>query len=93
MNQMKDNTLTISELAERWGMSRATIYRNRVKGRLPSIDFLGNVRFKLSDIEEIEKGNAICTKEKTTKPKTLGSIIRETTSQLTQMKKLKQDNL
>ena len=59
MNQMKDNTLTISELAERWGMSRATIYRNRVKGRLPSIDFLGNVRFKLSDIEEIENDGSV----------------------------------
>ena len=53
---MEQNVLTISELAKRWNISVSTIYRNRKYGLLPSVMILGRVRFKLDDIEKIEKG-------------------------------------
>jgi len=45
----------VPELAERWGISRSAIYRLIYKGLLPFKKLGGSVRFRLEDIERIER--------------------------------------
>lgn len=46
---------TVSELRERWGVSRATIYREIDRGRLKRFHIGGSVRFKAEDVAEYEQ--------------------------------------
>lgn len=49
--------LTRAQLAARWGLSRATLYRMQADGHLPPPVRLGRgaPRFPLSEIERIER--------------------------------------
>ena len=87
---MKQNVLTISELAERWNISVSTIYRNRKYGLLPSVMILGRVRFKLDDIEKIEKGEK-CLNIAEENKKTGVSSIKALKSQLIQMMRMRRN--
>ena len=86
---MEQNVLTISELAERWNISVSTIYRNRKYGLLPSVMILGRVRFKLDDIEKIEKGEKCISTKDTTKTGVLS--IKALKSQLIQMMRMRRN--
>jgi len=52
-----DNTLFISrkQLAERWGLTTATLKRREKDGSIPFIKLSREVRYKLKDIERIEE--------------------------------------
>jgi predicted DNA-binding transcriptional regulator AlpA len=52
-----DKTLFISrkQLAERWGLTTATLKRREKDGSIPFIKLGREVRYKLKDIEQIEE--------------------------------------
>jgi excisionase family DNA binding protein len=57
---MDDSYLTLDEVAKRWKVDRATVYRSIVSGRLPAYNFGTGQRracwrVRASDLQEYEK--------------------------------------
>ncbi|MBX6316131.1 MAG: helix-turn-helix domain-containing protein [Isosphaeraceae bacterium] len=46
---------SVAELAERWGVSTRTIYREVARGRLRRKHIGGQVRFAAADVESYER--------------------------------------
>jgi len=53
-DEKKKAFFSIVELAERWGVSRSTIYREIDRGRLKKRHIGGQVRFSASDVASYE---------------------------------------
>lgn len=50
--------LKLSDLAERWSVSRQHLYRLKDRGEIPYIKIGGGYYVNLKQIEEIERGHA-----------------------------------
>ena len=59
-----DNSITISELAKRWGVSVNTMENYVYRGRCPNYYKLGHgIKFDLDDVREYENENYFVTKK------------------------------
>jgi excisionase family DNA binding protein len=54
-NEKQKAFYSIHELAERWGVSRSTIYREIDRGRLNRRHIGGQVRFSATDVASYER--------------------------------------
>jgi excisionase family DNA binding protein len=52
---MKENLMTVQEVAEHLRLHRVTVYKWAKKGRIPAIRLGYGLRFRPSDIEELEE--------------------------------------
>lgn len=52
-NTEKADFMTADEVAELTKLNKGTIYHLAKKGKIPSYKFVGNLRFKRAEIEEL----------------------------------------
>jgi excisionase family DNA binding protein len=55
-------SFTITELAERWGVSRSTVYRLMKRGEVPFFKVGSTRRVRVEDVEQAEKSVSGCVK-------------------------------
>lgn len=58
MKQEKRTVLTVSELAERWGVKPQTVRKMETEGKIKRVKGISGVRFNIQEIERIEETKA-----------------------------------